>query len=264
VAGAVLAGGGTLAGRLAVGRLTSAWREDLHLVATLREGAARPEAAEGLVGAVRALPGVAEVRYVSPEEALGELRRRLTGIGDGLDRLAANPVPARLEIVPALTLDATGLRELVSAVARDPRVDDVTGAFDWVAPAERADRALRLGGTAVTAALALAALGAIAVSATAVRRSRAEETAICRIAGVSEARLWSPVLTLGVLEGLLGAVLGVVSLWLASESGAPWLGGWLHWLGLGPIPALPPAMLRGSLGGGALLGLAGSLLGGRP
>lgn len=264
VGGAVLGGGGALAGRLALARLSQPWRADLRVVATLREAASRPEAPGDVVATIRALPGVSEVRYVSPDEALGDLRRRLTGIGDGLDRLPTNPVPARLEITPTATLDAAGLTALATAVGRAPAVEDVQSAFQWVAPVERADRVLRVGGTGVAVVLGLTALLAIAASAGAARRARAEETAVCRLAGVSEARLWGPVLVAGVLEGLAGAALGVAVLWLASEAGPPWLGGWLSRLGLGPLPLLPPALLEGSLGGGALLGLLGGVFGGRP
>jgi len=264
---AIVTGGGAFAGRLAVAQLTAGWRADLRLVVTLREPPPRPDAPGSVVKAVRLLPGVVDVRYVSPEDALGELRRYLAGGAgevDGLDRLPANPLPARLEITPAPTLDAAGLRRLVETLGRDTNVDDVAGAFDWVAPLERVDHVLRLGGLALGTLLALGALVAIGASADAARRIRADETAVLRLAGVSEARLWGPILLLGCFEGLVGGLLGVACLWLASDAGAPWLGGWLDRVGFGPLPVLPGAVLRGGIAGGALLGLLGGLSGGRP
>src|SRR5438046_3097266 len=99
----------------------------------------------------------------------------------------------------------------------------------------RVDHGLRLGGLALGTLLALGALAAIGASAGAARRIRAEETAVLRLAGVSEARLWGPILLLGGVEGLAGGLLGVACLWLASEAGAPWLGGWLDRVGFGPL-----------------------------
>jgi len=264
---AILTGGGAWAGRLALAQMTADWRADLRLVVTLREPPREPEAQGSVVTAVRLLPGVSDVRYVSPDDALGELRRYLAGGGggvEGLDRLLANPVPARLEVTPAPTLDAAGLRRLVETLGRDPSVDDVAGAFDWVAPAERVDRVLRLGGMALAGVLAFGALVAIGVSATAVRHQRADETAILRLAGVSEARLRGPLVLLGTVEGLIGGLVGVACLWLVSDAGAPWLGTWLDRVGFGPLPALPVALLRGTVGGAVLLGTLGGLAGGRP
>jgi cell division transport system permease protein len=264
---AILTGGGAWAGRLALAQMTADWRADLRLIVTLREPPREPDGRGSVVTAVRLLPGVSEVRYVSPDDALGELRRYLAGGGggvEGLDRLPANPVPARLEVTPAPTLDAAGLRRLVETLGRDPSVDDVAGAFDWVAPVERVDRVLRLGGIALAGILAFGALVAIGVSATAVRYLRTDETAILRLAGVSEARLRGPLVLVGTVEGLVGGLVGVACLWLVSDAGAPWLGSWLDRVGFGPLPVLPVALLRGSVGGAVLLGALGGLAGGRP
>ena len=84
---AVLVAGGTLAGDLALGLSEAAWRADLRVVVVLRDGGARPEAPDGVVARARALPGVADVRYVGPAVALAELRRLLGPRGDGLDHL---------------------------------------------------------------------------------------------------------------------------------------------------------------------------------
>ncbi len=94
---AVLVAGGALAGDLALGLSEAAWRADLRLVVVLRAGGARPEAPDGILARVRALPGVTEVRYVAPAVALAELRRLLGPRGDGLDHLPSNPLagPAR-------------------------------------------------------------------------------------------------------------------------------------------------------------------------
>jgi cell division protein FtsX len=260
----VLVAGATLAGDLALGLSEAAWRADLRIVAVLRDGGARPEAPDGIVARVRALPGVAEVRYVGPAVALAELRRLLGPRGDGLDRLPSNPLPPRLEITPATTLGTQELRILGEALDQVPGVTEVQAAFGWVEPLERLRRGLWAGGFALTGALGVAALGTAAAATTAARRRGAQEASILRLAGVPGFRLGVPPVLQAVVLVTVGALLGLGALLLASEPGAPWVGGWLRTvLGLDPLPLLPSAWLGSLTGGGVALGLIGGLAAGR-
>jgi cell division protein FtsX len=262
---AVLVTGATLAGGLALARLAGAWRADLRLVAILRDAPARPSGPDGLIAAVRALPGVAEVRYVASEAALDELRAALGSRGEGLDRLPANPVPARLEVWPAAELDAAALRALTETLARLPPVDEVQAATGWVEPLERLDRGVRLGGLGLGACLGLAALGAVATAGAAARGAGRDEVAVLRLAGVPELALALPPVLQALALAALGAALGLGLLVLGSEPGAPWAGPWLRaTLGLDPLPLLPSPWLASLAGGAAALALAGALAAGRP
>ena len=261
---AVLVAGGTLAGDLALGLSEAAWRADLRVVVVLRDGGARPEAPDGVVARARALPGVADVRYVGPAVALAELRRLLGPRGDGLDNLPSNPLPPRLEVTPASTMGAQKLQRLVETLDRLPGVTEVQAAFGWVEPLERLRGGLRLGGLALATALGLAALGAATGATLAARRGSAEEVSILRLAGVPELRLTMPLVLQAVGLATLGSLLGLSVLLLASEPGAPWTGSWLQAvLGLDPLPLLPPSWLATLTGGGAALGLVGALAAGR-
>ena len=188
---AVLVAGATLGGDLALALSEAAWRADLRLVVVLREAGTRPEAPDGIVARARALPGVADVRYVGPAVALAELRRLLGPRGEGLDRLPSNPLPPRLEVTPAPALGAADLEALVETLDRLPGVMEVQAAFGWVEPLERVRRGLLLGGLALAAVLGLAALGAAAGAAVAARRAGAEETGILGSPG-SRRSVWPP------------------------------------------------------------------------
>jgi cell division protein FtsX len=261
---AVLVAGATLAGDLTLGLSEAAWRADLRIVAILRDAGARPEASAGVVARVRALPGVAELRYVGPAVALAELRRLLGSRGDGLDRLPSNPLPPRLEVTPAATLDAADLRGLSEALDQMPGVTEVQAAFGWVEPLERLRRGLRVGGLALAAVLGVAALGTAAGATVAARRAGAVEARILHLAGVPAFRLATPLVLQAVALASLGSLLGLSALLVASEPGAPWLGAWLRTgLGLDPLPLLPPTWLATLTGGGMALGLVGALAAGR-
>ena len=233
-------------------------------MAVLRDAGARPEAPDGIVARARALPGVAEVRYVGPAMALAELRRLLGPRGDGLDRLPSNPLPPRLEITPAATLGAQDLRVLGEALDQVPGVTEVQAAFGWVEPLERLRRGLRLGGLALAGLLGVGALGAAAAATTTARRAGAKEAGILRLAGVPAFRLGAPLVLQAVVLATVGSLLGLGALLLASDPGAAWIGGWLRTvLGLDPLPLLPTAWLATLTGAGIALGLVGALAAGR-
>ena len=260
----VLVAGGTLGGDLALALSEAAWRADLRVVAVLRDAGARPEAPDGIVARARALPGVAEVRYVGPAVALAELRRLLGPRGEGLDRLPSNPLPARLEITPGPALGASELEGLVETVDRLPGVMEVQAAFGWVEPVERIRRGLLLGGFGLAAILGLALFGVAAGATAAARRAGAVEVGILRLAGVPALRLAAPPVLQAVLLTTLGSLLGLGLLLLASEPGASWTAGWLRAvLGLDPLPLLPSSWLATVTGIGSALGLAGGLAAGR-
>jgi cell division transport system permease protein len=264
VALAVLVGGGTVGGLRALGQLTATWRAELRIVALLVHGSAEAADPDALQAAVGALPGVTAVRYRSTDEALADLRRHLGPAGNGLDRLPTNPVPARLEVTPAAELRALALASLVAALARVPGVEEVQAAVGWVGEVERLERALRIGGFALAGLLALAGVLVVAGATSLARHRRADESAVLRLAGVAEARLWTPLLLQSLVQGAAGAALGVAGLLLASDAGPTWITAGLQvGLGMAPLPAPSGLLAAALLGSGLAVGLIGGLGGGR-
>lgn len=265
---AALAAGATVLGMEALDRLSAAWRAELRLVLILTDDAARRDGRRTVLPAVHGLSGVASVRYVSPDDALAELRRFLEQDGpaaDGLDRLATNPIPARLEVTPGPGVNASGLARLVGQLQSLPGIQTVQAPIGWVEPAERVADGVRRVGLALTALLGLGALLAIGAATGIARQRRAVETAVLRLSGVPEARLRVPLLLQAAAQGGAGAALGLGVLWLLAGGGTPALAAGLRAL-LGLSPLAWPAWPLGAwlLAGGAGLGLAGGLAAGRP
>lgn len=262
---AVLAIGGTVLSLDALGRLAAARRAEVRIVAILREDAARPDGPRSLLPSTRALPGAGTARYVSSAEALVELRRYLGPAAAGLDRLPANPVPARIEVTPANGVSAATLRALADALGRLPGVEEVQAALAGVEETERVEAALRNGGFGVGIVLALAALAAL-IGATVVAQQRGtDETAILRLVGAREASIRGPLLLQAGVLGGAGAALGWSVLLAVSEAGLPWIGGSLRAvLGLValPWPGWPLGVTL--VGGGAAAGLLAGWGAGRP
>ncbi len=261
----VLIAGGVALGLDALSRLTATWQTELRIVAILREEPTTTAAKDGLMTTVRTLPGAGPVRYVSAAEALADLRRYLGPLEMGLDRLPVNPVPARIEVTPAARLSAAGLHALIASVRRAPGVEDVQAAVGWVAETERLEGALRVGGLGLAGVIGVLAILVIAGGTVVARQRRVDETAVLRLAGVPEARLWMPLLLQALAQGGAGAALGLSVLLLASGESTPWLAAWLRAdLGLPPLPVPSWPLGAGLFGAGVTVGLVGGLGAGRP
>ena len=260
---AVLVAGVTWIGLEVLAQRAAAWRSDLRILVILAEAPRQPEAPTGVVAAIRALPGVAGGAYVGPDAALERLRRYLETSGAELGRLPANPLPARVEVLPAPNVTAEGMEQLLARLGQVPGVIAVEAAVDWLAPLERGARVARRAGWTLAAILGTAALLTMAAaSRTATRRAR-EESAVLELVGARRVTLWLPRALGGLALGGFAAGLGLGLLALAGR--AP--GGWLavavgETVGAAALPALPPRLLAVLLGLGLAAGLATA--GGRP
>ena len=197
---------------------------DLSLVAFIRPN---PEAGQTreLAQKLKALSGVTQVTFVSPEQALGRLRVDLGSDAAVLDGLSRNPMPGSFEIALA---EEARTPERVKALAREmralPAVDDVRYGEAWVESYARIVDALEYGGAGLGVCLVLV-LGVI-VSGT-VRlavHARADELQIQRLVGAGAFLVRLPFYLEAGLQGALGAALALALLYGLLALGLPLLG----------------------------------------
>lgn len=192
--------------------------------------------AEQLAAELRAIDGIDEVVYLSPEAALAEFRARLAlrNEPDLTGELGANPLPGSVE---ATFADAAAVPTVAAALRSSPLVERVV---DLAGAAERIGKAAstaRLAGLALF--LAGLALALLVVNAT-IRLTigaRREELEIMHLVGASDAFIRLPFLIEGAIVGAVGAAVAtavVVALTLLAGIG-------------GSSPDLAELPLRGSL-----------------
>ncbi len=205
-------------------------------------------------------PLLAEVTFITPEQALQDFERE-SGMGQALRLLDSNPLPATLLLVPALSVPPQELIQLGDSLRASAVVDDVVFDRDWV---ERLHRILALGTQLVWVLGGLLALGVLLVIGNTIRlaiESRRDEIIIIKLVGGSNAFVRRPFLYTGFWYGFAGGVLGLLLLLL------------LLLLLAGPVSSLAAAYqsdfrLLGPdltiallmLGGGALMGWLGAWL----
>jgi len=236
---------------------------DLRLVAFVDPAAVRASGeAEALGAKLAALPGVAKLVYVSPDEALARLRADLGPDAGVLEGLASNPLPASFELVvdPARR-DPAELRALANEAGALAGVTEVRWGESWVEGYARVVRVVEWLGVGLGAFLVLV-LGAIVAGTVRLSvHARADEISIQRLVGAGGAFVRLPFYLEGAVQGGLAALLALALLRALYALGLPLLGDALDWLvGAQQLVFFGPIEAVGLVALGVALGLGGALV----
>jgi cell division transport system permease protein len=241
--------------------ILSDWRAQFEVVVFLRDDITA-EQQERLRRWLHAEAGVAAVQYTSKEEALALFKREIRGQASLLEGLGENPLPASFQLrIREGHQTGTALRAFATALERLDGVEEVLYGRDWVDQVARLVSVLQVAGWAVGTILGGAAVFIVANTIRLAVYGRAEEIEILRIVGATRGYIRAPFILEGLLQGLLGAGLALLLLFVGYR--------FVVWrlaftpsglLGLGGGRFLEPLHVAGLLLTGAMLGGAGSLL----
>jgi len=225
----------------------------------LKDGAP-PAQVEAIVSALKNIPEVKEVRYLSPADA----RAVVFGQSGGDPTLKAVPqeaFPASIEIDVAPEVPESEVQSIVGKLSALPAVEGVETYGTWTA---RLASVLQ-GGTMAAAALAAIVFGAVlAVVGSTMRLAltrRRAEVEVMRLVGASNAFVKTPYVLESTIQGAIGATAAVAVLALLFFLVKSRLDADLTGLfGLDPM-FLPPLAVLGLVATGGLLGAMGGALG---
>ncbi|GAA5525877.1 cell division protein FtsX [Microbulbifer aestuariivivens] len=218
---------------------------------------ARATAVERFTEALRDDAAVADVTYISPEQALAEFQQA-SGLGEALAGLGANPLPAVLLVRPAAVAEPQ-LQALAARLRDSALTDSVVLDMAWV---QRLARLTELAQRISLGLGLLLALGVILVVVNTIRlhiENRRDEILVVKLVGGTDAFVRRPFLYSGLWYGLCGGLLA----WLLVAVGVALLSGPVAGLaasyGSGYALQGPGLTYLLGLGGGAaLLGLCGA------
>ncbi len=244
---------------LNVQRLTLSWAAELAIVAYLEQPPDGPALNRWLTE-IRAYPEVAEVTYVSRQEAYQRFKKRLGSDADLLEGLGAEVLPASLEVrlKPERRQDMTAVAE---RLGRNRSFGELHYGREWLERFEAFLLLLRTAGVALGGFLVLAALVIVANTIKLTLYARQDELEAMTMVGATALFIKLPYLIEGALQGLCGGLLALLVSFAAfrlllRES----LGSLLLLTGIDTIHFLPPVWQLLLVAGGALVGLLGSLL----
>lgn len=163
------------------------------------------------MGDIASFPEVAEVAYVTEEQALARARTQLSEFRDVFDDLSVNPLPASLEIrlKPGFR-DSGHVQEVADRVRGFRFIDDVRYGREWVAKLDRLRSIAGAVGLLVGGAFAAASIIIIGTTIRMTVLQRAREISIMRLVGATNGFIRLPFLLEGALKGALGGVVAVL------------------------------------------------------
>lgn len=155
---------------------------------------------------------VANAAYISREQALAEFRS-LSGFGEVVDQLEANPLPALISVRPLVVKGgAEAVRKLYDDVKALPEVERAVLDMEWV---QRLYALLDIGRRFAAALATLLGLGVILVMGNTIRlaiESRRDEILVVKLVGATNAFVRRPFLYSGAWFGLGGGIVACLIL----------------------------------------------------
>lgn len=190
-------------------RVSGDWHGGTHVSLFLR-GTVDSSQAQTLAAHLAKRADVNRVRVVSSEQALSEFKE-LSGFGEALDALPANPLPSLLVIIPEPQYEQPEtLERMVLELQSLPAVELAQLDMEWV---KRFHVILKLTRRALIVLSVLLALAVLLIVSNTIRLAilnRREEIEIIQLIGGTDRFIRRPFLYNGMLQGLLGAGVAVV------------------------------------------------------
>ncbi len=258
IASAFVVLGGFLIVTANMERAFARWHEAAEFSVYLTDNAT-PAQRAAIENAVRGSNVVAAVEVVPKEEAFRRFKQNFGTLADAAGDLAANPLPASVEVRLRPNADAASVDILAGTMKALPGVADVRYDRRWIERLVQAVDVLRAGGFTLAAILVLAAALTVASVVRLALFARREEVHIMQLVGAPIAYIKGPFVVEGLIQGGLGALIALATLWvvflLARSRAAAWLAGTIDpsslvFLSFPMVAALLAAgMAVGSVGG---------------
>ena len=201
---------------------------------------------------------IADIKYVSKEEALAIYREQNKNDPLLLEMVTANILPASLEVS---TTDLTSLGEVAKILKEAPEIDEVIFQEDVVTSLSEWTSAIRKIGLGLIIALSVFALSIILVIIGMKIALRRDEIEILRLIGASSGYVRWPFLLEGMFYGVVGAIIAWLMAVILLLYSTPFLVSFLAGIPLLPVPPLFLALVLFVLIlGGLAIGSLGSLI----
>ena len=236
--------------------IINSWKKGLRIMAYLKPGVGGSDLAR-LKQTIQSLEDVQELRYISKTEAMRQLKAQMKHQASLLANLTENPLPDSLEIRMTATSGSwQKIDSLAAQVETLGGIDEVEYGQRWVGRFINVVNLFRLAGYAMGSLFCVAAIFIVANTIRLVIYSRRKEVEIMRLVGATDNFIKIPFYFEGIIQGALGAAIGLGMLYLLfffitsnAEQGLL--------TGLFRLKFLPPAILSATLLGSMLVGLLG-------
>ena len=203
-----------------VQQLGQGWQDSAQMSAFIEKGA-RQNAIDQLIVRLEQDAKIDRIDYVSPEQALAEFSA-LSGLGDVVNNLDDNPLPALLIILPANEVKTPeALDSLAATLQAEPLIEKVQLDLGWL---RRLHELLKLGERIVISLALVLLLGVLLIIGNTLKlaiENRREEIVVVKMVGGTDGFVRRPFLYSGLWYGFGGGLIAIIILqllgiWLAN------------------------------------------------
>ena len=195
--------------------IINSWEKGLRIMAYLKPGL-NNDGLKDLKQTIQSLDDVDTVIFVSKQEALNRLKNQMKNQSSLFTNLTQNPLPDSIEIrMTATTESWQKIDSLATRVEALPQIEEIEYGQRWVGRFAQIISLFRLTGYAMGALFFMATIFIVANTIRLVLYSRREEVEIMRLVGATDNFIRIPFYFEGLIQGALGAILGLAMLYIA-------------------------------------------------
>lgn len=190
-------------------QLTINWQRGGHISLYLKSPLSEAEQA-AFVARVRATEGVGNVILKSSEDGLAELQQQ-EGMHDIMRYLPENPLPAMVDVIPALAINTPAqMEQLFARLKAYPQVEQAKLDMQWIT---KLHAILGFATKIAHALMALLASAVVLIIGNTLRlaiHNRHEEIQVLKLIGATDPYIARPFLYTGMWYSLAGAIMAVL------------------------------------------------------
>jgi len=195
--------------------LLDAWQKGVRIITYLDDDVTDAQRSD-LITEIGKLSGVADIKFISKDDAFSDLKQKISKQSSLLDGLDKNPLPDAIEIRLA---DSFRKLEDVQKIAQHietlSSVHEVEYAQKWLYRFNGIYNLFKITGLVLVAIFCIATLLIIANTIRLIMHARREELEIIRIVGADEGFIKYPLFIEALIQGFSGAFIGLALLYLA-------------------------------------------------
>lgn len=194
--------------------IMSSWKKGISIMAYLKPDIVETALPE-IKGKIQGMYGVAEVKFISKEEAMKRLKEQMKGHSSLLADLQENPLPDAFEV------------RLIESSAGSKKVEDLAAQIEAMLSVEKAEYGrrwlgrftnifdlFRFTGYAMAGIFFIAAVFIVANTIRLVIYSRQDEIEIMRLVGATDRFIKAPFYIEGLIQGASGGIIGLAALFV--------------------------------------------------